>query len=75
MNLPDYMKYTDENNVSYILTRIDYIPNSHACHGCAFKFGNSRACQNAKTCTPRLYNPSGFQPLVKGRHVWVESSD
>lgn len=68
--MENFLEYTDKDNNDYILVKEDYIKNNHACHGCAFKFGNSKACQEAKTCTPKNDHKDGFSPRVIGRHVW-----
>lgn len=47
--------YTDEDDNDYEL-RVEsepYKKGDRACKGCAFKFGNSRACHRAPTCTPK----------------------
>jgi hypothetical protein len=48
------MKYTDSDDNDYELRpeTEPYQKGDRACKGCAFLFGNSRACREAPTCTP-----------------------
>jgi hypothetical protein len=69
--IPHYMLYTDKDNNDYQLVMDVYIPNmgNNACMNCAFKFGNSKACQESKSCTPtdnnRLLNSGYTWELIK----------
>src|SRR4051812_19336014 len=60
------LNYTDADGNNYqLVPGPPYEKGQHACHGCAFKFGNSEACQAAPTCTPKPWNgprlvPSGY---------------
>jgi hypothetical protein len=67
--IPHYMLYTDKDNNDYQLVMDEYIPNigNSACINCAFKFGNSKACQEAKSCTPNDLNRNR---LIKSGHTW-----
>lgn len=68
--MKDFMYYTDKDGNNYKLVPQIYKVGDHACVGCAFKFGNSNACKEAKTCTPKSDWKSGNQPLIKGSNVW-----
>jgi hypothetical protein len=48
-----HLTYTDQDGNEYELVYHPYVPNTNACDGCAFVFGNSLACCKAKSCTPR----------------------
>jgi hypothetical protein len=45
-------KYTDKDGNVYTLQPYQYNKGDDACVGCTFKFGNSKACIAAPTCTP-----------------------
>lgn len=61
--LPEYRKYTDaQGNQFELIPGEPYQPGQHACHECAFKFGNSSSCRSAKSCTP----------YISGRHTGYE---
>jgi hypothetical protein len=47
-------KYTDEDDNDYELRpqTEPWVRGQRCCYGCAFLFGNSKACQEAPTCTP-----------------------
>jgi len=60
-------EYEDEDGNKYVLRHVDipYHKENHACAGCAFKFGGSKACNNAPTCTP-------IDGVITSTYRWIQ---